>query len=71
MFTASNIQYELSERRGHRLRRHWRHTRLVRKLGFADAIDRRLRLLKLHLPYQESDHVLNFLYNAPLSANSF
>ena len=33
---------------------------LVRKLGLAEAIDERLHLLKLHLPYHESDHVLNF-----------
>jgi hypothetical protein len=37
---------------------------LVRKLGLADAIDRRLHLLKIHLPYHESDHVLNFAFNA-------
>ena len=29
-----------------------------------DAIDRRLNLLKLYLPYRESDHVLNLAYNA-------
>jgi hypothetical protein len=38
--------------------------RLVRKLGLAGAIDERLHLLKFHLPYHESDHVLNFAYNA-------
>ncbi len=32
---------------------------LVRKLGLAEAIDERLHLLKFHLPYHESDHVLN------------
>jgi hypothetical protein len=37
---------------------------LVRKLGLAEAIDQRLHLLKVHLPYHESDHVLNFAYNA-------
>src|SRR3954467_5688869 len=37
---------------------------LVRRLGLAKAIDERLHLLKLHLPYHESDHVLNFAYNA-------
>jgi Transposase DDE domain group 1 len=37
---------------------------LVRKLGLAEAIDERLHLLKVHLPYHESDHVLNFAYNA-------
>jgi hypothetical protein len=37
--------------------------RLVRKLGLDEAIDRRLELLRLHLPYHESDHVLNIAYN--------
>jgi hypothetical protein len=37
---------------------------LVRKLGLAEAIDQRLHLLKFHLPYHESDHVLNLAYNA-------
>ena len=37
---------------------------LVRKLGLAQAIDERLHLLKFHLPYHESDHVLDFAYNA-------
>ncbi len=37
---------------------------LVRKLGLTQAIDQRLHLLKYYLPYHESDHVLNFAYNA-------
>ena len=37
---------------------------MVRKLGLAEAIDERLHLLKFHFPYHESDHVLNFAYNA-------
>jgi hypothetical protein len=37
---------------------------LVKRLGLAEAIDRRLHLLKVHLPYHESDHVLNLAYNA-------
>jgi hypothetical protein len=65
MFAARNIHYELGERGGGigyggigalQL--------LVRKLGVADAIDRRLHLLKIHLPYHESDHVLNLADNA-------
>jgi len=36
---------------------------LVRQLGLADAIDGELHLLKRHLPYFESDHVLNLTYN--------
>jgi hypothetical protein len=37
---------------------------LVRRLGLAEAIDQRLHLFKVHLPYHESDHVLNLAYNA-------
>jgi hypothetical protein len=64
MLTASNVHYELGERSraidagGVGLL--WL---LVRKLGLAEAIDRRLELLKVHLPYHESDHVLNIALN--------
>lgn len=37
---------------------------LVRALGLAEEIDRRLVLFKVHLPYHESDHVLNLAFNA-------
>jgi hypothetical protein len=37
---------------------------LVQQLGLAEAIDRHLHVLQLHLPYHESDHVLNIAYNA-------
>jgi hypothetical protein len=37
---------------------------LVSKLRLAAAINDRLHLLKIHLPYHESDHVLNLAYNA-------
>ena len=37
---------------------------LARRLGLIDAIDQRLQLLKIHMPYHESDHVLNFAYNS-------
>jgi hypothetical protein len=37
--------------------------RLVTKLGLPQVIDERLQLLKIHLPYHESDHVLNLAYN--------
>src|SRR5215210_2359396 len=64
MMTASNIRYEIADR-----------TRaiapggigaihlLARKLGLIDDIDRGLHLLKRHLPYHESDHVLNIACN--------
>jgi hypothetical protein len=37
--------------------------RMVKQLGLQKAIDDRIRLLKLHHPYFESDHVLNVAYN--------
>jgi len=64
MITASNIHYDIADR-----------TRAIaaggigamhlvaRKLGLVEAIDRKLHLLKVHLPYHESDHVLNMAYN--------
>lgn len=61
---ASNIQYELADRTlatnygGIGLVHN-----LVRELGLAKEIDDRLHVLKLHLPYHESDHVLNLAYN--------
>jgi hypothetical protein len=65
MFSASNIDYELAERT--RAICHGGigliHT-LARESGLIDALDRNLHLLKIHVPYHESDHVLNIAYNA-------
>ncbi len=36
---------------------------LVRRIGLPSAIDAEVKLLKRHLPYWESDHVLNIAYN--------
>ena len=36
---------------------------LVQRVGLMKDIDRSLELLKVHLPYHESDHVLNIAYN--------
>jgi hypothetical protein len=64
MLTAKNIHYDMADR-----------TRaigcggigtlqlLVRKIKLAEAIDKALHLFKVHLPYHESDHVLNIAYN--------
>jgi hypothetical protein len=64
MLAASNIRYQVAER-----------TRaispggigaihlLAKKLGLVRDIDEGLHLLKRHLPYHESDHVLNLAYN--------
>jgi hypothetical protein len=37
--------------------------RLVTRLGLVKAIDASLELLKIHLPYHESDHVLTLAYS--------
>jgi hypothetical protein len=37
--------------------------RLVTRLGLVKAIDATLNLLKMHLPYHESDHVLTLAYS--------
>ncbi len=36
---------------------------LVKKLRLAESIDQRVKVLQRHLPYRESDHVLNLVYN--------
>jgi hypothetical protein len=36
---------------------------LANRLDLADALDAKLHLLKRHLPYHDSDHVLNLTYN--------
>jgi len=65
MFTAHNIRYEISDRdRGIAHGGIGAIHALVRHLGLAEAIDRRVAVLKVHLPYHESDHVLNLAYNA-------
>lgn len=38
--------------------------RMAHRIGLVEAIDRRVNVLKLWLPYRESDHVLNFAINA-------
>jgi len=37
---------------------------LVRRVGLDKEIDENLKLLKFHVPYHESDHVLNIAYNS-------
>jgi len=65
MFSASNIHYELADRtRAVSYGGIGLVQRLVGEIGLAESIDKRLHLLKIHLPYHESDHVLNIAYNA-------
>jgi hypothetical protein len=64
MYTASNIHYELSDRmRGIDTGGIGAMHRLARYTGLIEEIDRRVVVLKAHLPYHESDHVLGIAYN--------
>jgi len=64
MFAAKNIHYEIADRsRGLAYGGIGAIQLLARQTGLAKAIDDRLKLLKRHLPYYESDHVLNVAYN--------
>ena len=64
MFAAGNIHYEVADRAlalgpGGIGAVHL----MVQNLGLPRLIDDNLHLLKFHLPYRESDHVLNIAYN--------
>jgi hypothetical protein len=64
IMTATNIHYEIAERtRATGAGGIGAMALLVRKLGLDKEIDRHLQLLKIHLPYHESDHVLSIAYN--------
>jgi hypothetical protein len=72
MLRAQNIQYEMAER-----------TRAIpcggigafhalsERVGLSDEINRRLHLLEVHLPYFESDHVLNLAFNTLTGGTCF
>lgn len=65
MTAGGNIRYELAQKAGgtsygglaaiHAF---------AQKIGLPKRVDAALHLFKKHLPYHESDHVLNFAYNA-------
>ena len=64
MLGASKAQYEESDRtRAMNVGGIGAMHNLAQRLGLIEAIDRQLHLLKVHLPYHESDHVLNIAYN--------
>jgi hypothetical protein len=64
MMAASDIRYEIADRvRGIAPGGIGAIHLLARKTGLIEDIDRDLHLLKRHLPYHESDHVLNIAYN--------
>jgi hypothetical protein len=61
VMTASNIHYEIADRTQATANRGIRAMHLlVRQLGLDQAIDAQLGLLKIHLPYHGSDHVLSY-----------
>jgi hypothetical protein len=64
MLTASNIHYEVADRaRGLNCAGIGAIHQMVGTIGLAEALDCNVQLLKVHLPYHESDHVLNIAYN--------
>jgi hypothetical protein len=64
MFWGSNYRYEMGERaRGVTVGGLAAIHKMARSIGLIEALDREVRLLKVHLPYHESDHVLNIAYN--------
>jgi len=65
VMAGANIHYELSDRiEGTTCGGIGAMHLLAQRLGLPAAIDRHLHVLKIHLPYHESDHVLNLAYNA-------
>ena len=71
MISGSNTRYELAQKAGgtafgglaavHAF---------AQKLRLPERIDQKLHVFKKHMPYHESDHVLNLAYNALLCINS-
>jgi hypothetical protein len=64
MITASNIHYELGDRvQGLSAGGIGAMLLIAQRTGLISGIDHNLHLLKRHLPYHESDHVLNIAFN--------
>jgi hypothetical protein len=64
MMTATNIHYELAERvQGLAAGGIGAMLALARRTGLIRDIDAKVHVLKRHLPYHESDHVLNIAFN--------
>ena len=72
MFKGSNIHYELDGRdKGIACGGIGVIHTLAKRIGLVKAIDKRLHLLKRHVPYHESDHVLNIAYNVLAGGEGF
>jgi hypothetical protein len=64
VFSGDGIHYQLAERtRGIAAGGMGAMQLLVGHVGLAERIDERVHVLKRHLPYHESDHVLSIAYN--------
>lgn len=64
VFSARNIHYQIADRAlGMGCGGIGAVHQVARQTGLIDAIDEHLHVLKVHLPYHESDHVLNIAYN--------
>jgi hypothetical protein len=62
--TGNNIHYELSDKtRAMSYGGVGAIHKMVKQIGLDQELDNHLDLLKVHLPYHESDHVLNLAYN--------
>jgi hypothetical protein len=72
MFKGSNIRYELDGRdQGIACGGIGVIHTLAKRIGLVKQIDKRLHLLKRHVPYHESDHVLNLAYNILAGGEGF
>jgi hypothetical protein len=64
VISASNIHYEIADRtRAIAVGGIGAIHQMVKRLELDKAINQWLKVLKIHLPYSESDHVLNIAYN--------
>jgi hypothetical protein len=64
MFQTPNIHFEIAAKaKGLRCAGLGALQLLIQKLDLADGLNQRLHLLKRHVPYFESDHLLNLTYN--------
>lgn len=64
MFAGSNIFYEMAEKtQGMGCGGIGAIHLLAQRIGLVDSLNEKVQVLKRHLPYHESDHVLNMAYN--------